>query len=204
MKLDKNKKTIEAYDKNAAFYAEKFYTYAVRKDDIDRAFNFNKSGSLAVLELGCGNGKEAKYIVSQVGIENYNGLDASAGLIDFAKKKVPRVMFQVKDLREVEFSDNQFGIIFSFATVLHMKHEDLAVLLQKAGKWLKIGGILYISSKYGDYKEMEIVNLGDTKYYYSYKPEDLVGMLGNYFEVVYKTIHDSEYGPSFTLALRKT
>ena len=42
--MDKNKKTIEAYDKNPQFYADKFDSYGVRFEDIDRAIKLNESG----------------------------------------------------------------------------------------------------------------------------------------------------------------
>ena len=84
--IDKNKKTVEAYDKNAQFYADKFDSYGIRIDDIDRALKLNESGSNKVLELGCGNGRDAQYIISKVGIENYTGIDASAGLLEKARE----------------------------------------------------------------------------------------------------------------------
>ena len=60
----------------------------------------NESGSGKVLELGCGNGRDVQYIVSKVGIDNYIGIDASSGLIALARKKVPKAVFHVKDMRK--------------------------------------------------------------------------------------------------------
>ena len=205
---DKNKKTIEAYDKNAPFYASKFDSYGVRFSDIDRAFKFNKSGSQKVLELGCGNGRDAEYIVSKAGKENYTGIDASEGLVRLAREKVTlagqaHVTFQIADMRDLSVSDETFGIIFSFAFVLHLKRDELADLVTKCQKSLKIGGILYISTKYGEYKELEIENLNDKKYYYPYTPEDIQKIAGNGFETVYNIFQDSDYGPELVMALRK-
>jgi SAM-dependent methyltransferase len=203
-KRDKNIKTVEAYDKNALFYAGKFNDYGILKEDIDRAIKINESGSLNVLELGCGNGRDAGYVVAEVGKRgSYFGVDASRELIRLAKQKSPKTEFHVKDMLDLEFKSETFGIIFAFYSMLHVNREDLACLIQKCYKWLKIGGILYITSKYGEYKEIEIKNLGDTKYYYSYKPEDTEDLMGNKFQTVFKVIKDSNYGPSFALALKK-
>ena len=203
MQKDKNNLTIEAYNKGADHYAKYFNGYGVRKDDIDRAFKINISGSSKVLELGCANGRDAEYIVSEVGKENYIGIDASKELVKLAVDKLPEVQFHVKDINELDFDSETFGIIFSFHTVLHVNRENLEILLRKCYKYLKIGGILYVSSKYGDYKEIEIENLGHKKYYYAYKPEDLEVNHETSWQTVYKVIHDSEYGPAFTIALRK-
>lgn len=201
--IDKNKKTVDAYDKNPQFYADKFDSYEVRREDIDRALTLNLSGSNNTLELGSGSGRDAKYIAMRVGKDNYLGLDASVGLVELARKEVPSTEFHVRDIRKVDFGAETFGLIFAFATLLHMKHEEMVEMLQKCLKWLKIGGILYISSKYGDYREVEVNNLGDLKYYYPYKPEDIEAVCVDKFETVYKVIHDTDYGPTFTIALRK-
>lgn len=201
--IDKNQKTVEAYDKNAQFYAGKFDSYGVRVEDIDRAIKFNESGLDKVLELGCGSGRDAQYIVSKVGKDNYIGSDASARLIDLARQKLPGVDLRVEDMRKIDVSPETLGIILSFASVLHVNREELADLLDKCHRWLKIGGILYISTKYGEYRELEIENLGDKKYYYPYTPEDIKTFAGKGFETVYNVIQDSDYGPELVMALRK-
>jgi len=206
--MDKNKKTVEAYDKNPKFYTDKFDSYGIRIDDIDRALKLNESGSNIVLELGCAGGRDAQYIISKVGIDNYMGIDASAGLIKLAQDNVPQAVFHVKDMRDISLADEiykteAFGIIFSFASVLHVNREELAELMGKCHKMLKIGGILYISTKYGEYKEIEIENLGDTKYYYSYTPGEIMEIAGTGFKAAYSIIQDSSYGPELVMALRK-
>ncbi len=200
---DKNKKTVEAYDKNPQFYADKFNSYGVRFEDIDRALKLNESGSNKVLELGCGNGRDAQYIISKVGKGNYLGIDASEGLVKLAKQKVFEGEFHVKDIRDVSYETETFGVIFSFASMLHMKREELESLLEKCYKSLKTGGILYISTKYGEYKEEKITNLGDEKYYYFYKPEDIEKLCPYKFFVVYKNVQDIRGQSWFEIALRK-
>ena len=200
---DKNKKTVEAYDKNSQYYAKTFDSYGVRSEDIDRALKFNNSGCSVVLELGCANGRDAEYIISKVGVDNYTGIDASERLIALAKQNNPGGTFQVKDMREVSYETESLGIIFSFATMLHVNRDELEALVQKCHKWLKTGGILYISSKYGEYRELEIENLGDEKYYYPYTPEEIKNIAGIGFVVIYSVIRDSDYGPEFVIALKK-
>jgi SAM-dependent methyltransferase len=201
--MDKNKKTIEAYDKNSQFYADKFDSYGIRTEDIDRALKLNESGLNKVLELGCGNGRDAEYVVSKVGGTNYTGVDASEGLIKLAREKMLGDVFHVKDMRTLDFKEGSFGLIFSFASMLHVNREELAQIIEKCHKWLKIGGILYISTKFGEYKEEHITNLGDDKYYYLYEPKDIEILCPYKFFVVYKNVQDIRGQSWFEIALRK-
>lgn len=201
--IDKNKKTVEAYDKNSQFYADKFDSYGVRFQDIDRAMKLNESGSSKVLELGCGNGRDAQYIISKVGIDNYVGIDASEGLIELAKEKVSCGTFLVEDMRDLKVSPETYGVIFSFASVLHLKWEELVSLVDKCHKALKIGGILFISTKYGEYREEKVTNLGDDKYYYFYRPEDIEKLCPYKFFVVFKNVQDIKGQSWFEIILRK-
>lgn len=204
---DKNKITIRAYDSYSEFYADRFDSYGIRRDDIDRALKLNESNSRKVLELGCANGRDAQYIISEVGANNYIGIDSSGGLIKLAREKIPNGTFHVKDMRgyfeDIDIEIENFGVIFAFHSMLHVNREELHEILNDCLLSLKIGGILYISSKYGDYREIEIENLGNKKYYYSYKPEDFEDLIGGKLNTVYKVIGDSEYGPSFIIAFKK-
>jgi trans-aconitate methyltransferase len=209
--MDKNKKTIEAYDKNPQFYAERFDGHGVSTVDIDRAIKLNESGSDKVLELGCGSGRDAEYIVSRLGKDNYIGLDASAGLLKEAKARNPGVDFRLVDVRQMEVTlgvggqvHETFGIIFAFSFFVHMNMAETASIIDKCHKMLKPGGVLCIfSSKYGDYQEKLTTNLGDEKYYYFYKPEDIEKLCPYRFFVVYKDIQDIKSQPKFEMILRK-
>lgn len=201
--FDKNKKTVNTYNKNAQFYSDKFNSYGIRFEDIDRAFKLNESFSNKVLELGCGNGKDAEYIISKVGRNNYIGIDASKELIKLAKKRVKDGKFHVKDMRSVSYETEQFGIILSFSSILHVKYEEMVKILEKCHKWLKTGGILYISTKYGQYREEIVSKLGDEKYYYFYKPEDIEKLCPYKFFILYKNIQDIDAQSYFEIVLRK-
>ncbi len=203
MKLDKNSKTIEAYDKNPGFYADKFDSYGIRFDDIERGLRLNESSSNKVLEIGCANGRDAQYIISKVGTQNYTGIDASAGLLEKAKEKTPSADFKLADAREFEVPYETLGVIFTFSFLVHMKRQEMESIIDRCHKSLKTGGILYISTKYGEYREEKTTNLGDEKYYYFYTPEDIQKLIDYKFFMVYKEIQDTRDVPSFTVALRK-
>jgi predicted SAM-dependent methyltransferase len=84
-----------------------------------------------------------------------------------------------------------------------VNREELAEIIEKCHKWLKIGGILYISTKYGEYKEEMTVNLGKERYFYFYTPEDIEKLCPYKFFVIYKVVQDIRGQSWFEIVLRK-
>ena len=66
-----------------------------------------------VLDLACGRGRHALYL-HEKGF-NVSGLDLSKKSIDFARKHIPAVDFEVKDMRE-NFGNETYDYIFNLFT----------------------------------------------------------------------------------------
>ena len=65
--MDWQAKNNEVYNKSAAKIAEYFDGYGARLEDIERTLVFaNKGTGARVIELGCGNGRDAVEIVKRV------------------------------------------------------------------------------------------------------------------------------------------
>ena len=85
-------KTVETYDQSAEQLAEYFKGIGPRVDDIECALNLaGNPHSARVIEVGCGDGRDAEEIVKRV--KFYEGIDPSEGLLALAKRKVPDTTF---------------------------------------------------------------------------------------------------------------
>lgn len=202
MKQDeKIRLTIETYNKDPNFFAEKFKGIGARKADIDRAFDLNTSKNSALLELGCGNGRDAEYILTKT--DHYIGVDASSGLSDIAKKTLPDVDFRCEDMEKVDFPPNSFGVIFAFASFLHLPKESLGTMIEKCHHWLVEGGILYISVKHADnYEEKMVDDEVAPRYFYYYSADD-IKELARDFSVSYETLTKKGKTVWLEIALKK-
>ena len=97
-----------------------------------------------VLELGCGTGKNTKWLLS-VGAEVI-GLDFSQEMLTIAKESITdkRAQFKKADLNDDWEVENQYAdLVTSSLTLEHI--EDLNAIFRQANKKLKENGIFFIS-----------------------------------------------------------
>ena len=97
-----------------------------------------------VLELGCGTGKNTRWLLS-VGTEVI-GLDFSQEMLTIAKESITdkRAQFKKADLNDDwEVADQYADLVTSSLTLEHI--EDLNAIFRQANKKLKENGIFFIS-----------------------------------------------------------
>lgn len=73
-----------------------------------------------VIDLGCGTGRWGDLLP----VDNYTGLDFSKELITLAKKDHPDKNFIVSDIKNY-VPEKKYDIAFSFASLLHIKPEEM-------------------------------------------------------------------------------
>jgi len=80
-----DKETLDTYNKSAQKLAKYFKGIGPRVKYIERALELagKQDGSASVLEIGCGDGRDASAIVKCT--SKYTGLDYSAELINMTK-----------------------------------------------------------------------------------------------------------------------
>lgn len=79
--------------------------------------------SIKILDVGCGNGKDCKYI-SEKSFE-VNGIDLSLGMLTMAKERVPNGKFEVMDITDITYPENDYDGIISNYSLFHIPSEEL-------------------------------------------------------------------------------
>jgi len=169
--MDKKLQTIQTYNKSAEAFAKKFDISGARIKDIQETFAIVKKENPRVFEIGCGNGRDAKEIVKYT--SSYFGIDISEKLIELAQINVPKARFDVADIENYIFSE-EFDIIFSFASLMHVPKESLEPVFIKSYKALSPNGIFRLSLKQSDtYKEVTQEDEFGIRTYYFYSKKDI-------------------------------
>lgn len=199
-----NNETLATYNKSAKQLAKYFSGIGSRVPYIERALELagKNDGSARVLELGCGDGRDAVDIIQRCG--SYTGIDYSTGLIGIAKKVLPAADFRVADMQNYDYPAHAYDVIFAFASVLHIDKESLKQLFIDASRSLKVGGIFYISTKYAEkYKKEWKEDEHGKRLFYYYTPKLIASLAGEKYEVAesdINTIHNRKW---VEIALRR-
>jgi SAM-dependent methyltransferase len=194
-------KTIQSYDESAEALSEYFQGIGSRITDIEFGLELANAndGRAKVIEIGCGDGRDATEIVKRV--SQYEGFDPSAGMLKIAKAKLPNASFVQADALTYEYPKD-VDVIFAFASILHVSKFAIGEVFEKAAESLSPQGIFYISLKERDNYEEEIKEdeYGRRMFYY-YNPE----LISSIAEPLFETIHTDhqEIGRTkwFTIAL---
>ncbi|MBB6485048.1 bifunctional 2-polyprenyl-6-hydroxyphenol methylase/3-demethylubiquinol 3-O-methyltransferase UbiG [Rhizobium lusitanum] len=137
-------------DPTSSFYTDNATLYAARDRNLPRkrldAFLDTLPAGASILELGCGAGQDAAYMLSR-GFD-VAPTDGSAELAREAEKRIGR---PVRIMRfETLDSDSAFDGIWAEASLLHVRRSTLPDVFSRILQALKTGGIFHASFKAGD------------------------------------------------------
>jgi trans-aconitate methyltransferase len=200
--IDNNTRTIRTYNDSAAALSEYFRGIGPRVEDIERGLNLaNTDNDAHVVEIGCGDGRDAEEIIPKV--RSYKGFDPSQGLLDIAREKLPEASFVEATATSFDYPAN-VDVIYAFASLLHVNKDDLKIVFEKVTDSLRTGGIIYISLKEKDEytKEIKRDEFGERTFYF-YNVDTISGVAGNRFETAYEDHQRKGKTNWFTVALRK-
>jgi SAM-dependent methyltransferase len=185
--MDKKNQTIHTYNESAISLAKKFDELGARISDIEETFALIQKGNPFVLEIGCGNGRDAVEITKRT--NNYLGIDISEKLIELAKQKVPNANFQVADIETFTFPGD-LDMVFAFASLIHVPKEALARILIEAGMALSENGVIRLSMKYADtYSETTKEDEFGIRTYYLYSKGDIEEVASG-FKIIKSELND--------------
>lgn len=161
-----------------------------------------------VLDVGCGNGKNVKYLLDN-DIKAY-GIDFSEKLVEVCKRK--KLDVKVGNALDIPFDDNSFDNVISIAVIHHLqKEEDRIKAINEMIRVCKNNGKILVSVWAVEQSGQEVQNRtfvygdnlvkweNDERYYFIYDEEhikkfvknfnvtNLVWERGNwYFEIIVK------------------
>lgn len=136
--------TWKYYEDHADRYAEE--TVSVDMSNIYPRFEkyLPKNGSL--LDAGSGSGRDTKYFLDKG--YNVTAFDYSPRLAAISSL-LTGIQTQVRSFEDVKEREEYDGV-WACASMLHLAKKDIPKNLERLAEALKVGGVLYVSFRYGE------------------------------------------------------
>lgn len=128
--------------------ASSFYSATV---DIDMSAIYQRflppmPKDCAILDAGCGSGRDALYFKKNG--YHVTAVDASAELCALASQLLDQQV-HCMSFENITWQ-NQFDAVWACASLLHVSKDQLPNVIKRLAKSLKAGGVMYASFKYGN------------------------------------------------------
>ena len=94
--------------------------YLLRRFHRQIASLLKATGAERILDAGCGEGFVVSYLLQENDRLAIIGLDCSLEALEMARQMVPGVLFDVGDLREMPYSDDNFDLVMCLEVLEHL------------------------------------------------------------------------------------
>jgi predicted transcriptional regulator YdeE/ubiquinone/menaquinone biosynthesis C-methylase UbiE len=161
----KTKIAVDIFDRFANPYAEKFMDVSAYAKSLD-VFGEALTDNARVLDVACGPGNVAHYLLSKKPGLKIHCTDLSPRMLELAKQNNPSVSTALMDCRNIVSSGQEFDAICCSFAFPYLSREEVRTWISDAAKILPAGGALYISTMEDDHSKSgwETSPAGNTLY----------------------------------------
>ena len=135
--------TIRVYDAKASEFAADWEDEQAPPVDLREAIKqYFRTGP--TIDVGCGSGRDTAWL-AESGFDVV-GVDASAGLIEEARRRHPGVRFQIDSLPDLTtLQPSAFSNVLCETVIMHLQVETIARSVRQLVTLLVPGGVLYLT-----------------------------------------------------------
>jgi SAM-dependent methyltransferase len=135
---------------------------------LDRVLGLIPQGGM-VLDLGCGAGLIAAETTERASVV---GVDLSSRQLSLARQNAPAARLVRADMAEVAFAPGSFDAVVAFWTLIHVRRDLHADLLDRIHGWLRPGGALAGTLGSGDNPADDVPDFHGAPMYWSHFDAD--------------------------------
>ena len=161
--------TVARYDQIAAEFAALWGDLRLQRQL--HAFARRVGGQRRVLDLGCGPGRDIRFL-TELGCQVV-GLDLSTGMLSRARQRMPGAPLIQADLRSLPLAPGSLDGIWACASLLHLPRAQFPVALAEVARLLKHGGVFYLAVKGGQGQRWLTDQAGRRYFVAFYRPGEL-------------------------------
>ena len=176
---DKSIQASAIFNKYAEEYQTRFMNVDLYKDSLNTFCDTITRKSPKVLDIACGPGNFAKYLLSKRSDLLLSGLDLAPKMIDLAKRNNPNAHFEVMDCRSIDKLVQKFNAVICSFCLPYISSDEVNRLIHNIGNLLFDKSVLYISTIEDNHthSKYEKTSKGDLKFMHYYNEAYLTNEL---------------------------
>ncbi|MGV3696008.1 class I SAM-dependent DNA methyltransferase [Flavobacterium sp.] len=159
--MDHRKRTIQTWDRLAEKYQEKFMDVTLYDASYDLFCNAVANENASILEIGCGPGNIARYLLSKHPGYKILATDVAPSMIELARVNNPQAEFLVLDTRNICQISGKFDAVICGFCLPYLSKEESIELIRNSYRLLNAGGIFYFSLIENAYDKSELQTSSD-------------------------------------------
>ena len=97
----------------------------------------------SILDVGCADGKMLEFLLKELKVHDYKGVDFDQKLINLANKDIKKHL-EVGNALNLKFKENSFDVLISTAVIEHLENPEK--FLKESYRVLKEGGIIILTT----------------------------------------------------------
>lgn len=147
-----------------------------------------------VLDIGCGPGNIARYLLHRRPRLDYFGIDLAPNMVALARANNPSANFSVMNCLDIGTLSEHYDVIVCGFCLPYLTQPQVVALLNAISNRLKTGGILYLSTMEGDYvnSAMQTSSSGDKAFIHYHDGVELMAMLESH-GIKAEYVHRQDY-----------
>ncbi len=146
--MDKTAITVATYDKVAVNYARKFMDLSLYRETVEY-FGDRIDPKGRVLDLACGPGNIAQFLLNRSPELKWTGLDLSTEMIKIARAALPQAEFLVRDIRTPGYPAFFFEAVVASFALPYLDDREALDFIATIGRIVKPDGLIYLSCMEG-------------------------------------------------------
>ena len=142
MTLRPDSTTLDAYTHDAARYSREWLDQPP-PDDMYALWANHLLPTGKTADIGCGNGRDAAWLADHG--YRVTGFDASAGLLEEARRLYPQITFRMASLPSLAEIDEAFDNVVCETVLMHLPVDAITDAVDNLVRILRPNGMLYLS-----------------------------------------------------------
>lgn len=160
--------TIQSFHETAPAYESRFMDCSGYAQDLSAFCGLLAPGA-RILDLGCGPGNVARFVLDARPDVKVLGVDAASAMLERFRKNVPEAEARTCDLRDVAGLCGSFDAALASFCLPFLGQDEAAELLRAVGRLVVPQGVLYLSTMQGRGGGFERTSFGGERdFYFNY------------------------------------